>query len=231
MEPWIYRIDDRETWCARVAARVSEVVGGAVTARGKASIVVPGGSTPRPVYEALNRHGLPWRELYITLSDERWVAPDHPDSNQRLVTETLLRGVSSHDHRLSALWQPGTAPEDALPAVEVVLESMPRPFDLVMLGMGSDGHTASLFPGQPGTREGLDGETWCVANRAPAPPHERMSLGLRALLDAELLLLPLTGADKWQVLQEALHPGPVEDLPVRAVLHQDRVPVEVYWAP
>lgn len=231
MEPWVYRIDDRETWCTRVAARVSEVVGGAVTARGRASIVVPGGSTPKPVFESLNRHGLPWRELYITLSDERWVPPDDAASNQRLVTETLLRGVPSDRHRLTGLWQPGTTVEDAVPAVGTIIQSMPRPFDLVMLGMGGDGHTASLFPGQPATREGLGDAAWCVANRAPDPPHERMSLGLRALLDADLVVLPLTGEDKWAVLNEALHPGSAEELPVRAVLHQQRVPVEVYWSP
>jgi 6-phosphogluconolactonase len=108
-----------------------------------------------------------------------------------------------------------------------------RPFAAVVLGMGEDGHIASLFPGSPDIAAELDPATapGCVATIAPSSPHERLSLNVAALLETRRIALLITGNAKWQVYQRALEPGPAAELPVRAILKQQRVPLTVYWAP
>jgi 6-phosphogluconolactonase len=102
-----------------------------------------------------------------------------------------------------------------------------------MLGMGDDGHTASLFPGSPNLLKALNPEAsaGCVGMWAPAPPQPRLSLNLTALLDARRIVVLIEGDSKWQTLLAARGSGPVQEMPVRAVLRQERTPVEVRWAP
>ncbi len=166
----------------------------------------------------------------MTLADERWVPADHLDSNERLVRETLL----VHDAReatMIGLKTPQATPEEGREACEQNLAVIDRPFDVVVLGMGDDGHTASLFPTAPELAAGLDPETehTCLAVRPPVAPHPRMSLTLAALLTGRRLVLHITGEAKWQVYQRALEVGPVEELPIRAVLRSGHA--EVWWAP
>ena len=126
---------------------------------------------------------------------------------------------------------PEATPEEGRDACERALAQIARPFDVVILGMGGDGHTASLFPEATELSMGLapQGGQTCVSVHPPAAPHPRMSLTLPALLDARRLVLHITGDGKWQVYQRALADGPVEELPIRAVLRSGQV--EVWWAP
>lgn len=227
----LLRFPDRDAWRDAIVERVRAQVDQGIEARGKASIVVSGGSTPEPVFNRLNELGMPWELLHVTLADERWVGPEHPGSNQRLVMETLFAGVAEPARHFHPLWREGMSASDAAPAVAHDLQQLPQPFDLVMLGLGSDGHTASLFPGQSATSTGMGSECICVANHAPSEPRERISLGLGVLCDAREILITITGAEKLDVLQSAMQPGPELDLPVRAILRQTQAPVTVYWSP
>lgn len=202
----------------------------AIRTRGCASLVLSGGSTPRSLFAALSRQRLPWGKVRITLADERWVAPDHPDSNERLVRDHLLQREASAASLLG-LKTPEPTPEAGREACEHRLATFERPFDVVVLGLGTDGHTASLFPGAAQLASGLDlrSPRACLAVRSPVAPHPRMSLTLAALLDSRRLVLHITGDRKWQVYQQALEPGPVEALPIRAVLRSGQL--EVWWAP
>lgn len=204
----------------------------AVTLRGTASLVVSGGRTPRPLLRALARQDLPWANLWVTLADERWVTPAAPDSNQRLVAETLLQGPAGAA-RFVPLKTPHGSPEAGQQACQQALETIPRPFDMVVLGLGEDGHTASLFPGATGLEAALDprGRALCAAIRPPGELQPRMSLTLAALLDSRRLVLHLTGEAKHQALEHALQPGPAESMPIRAVLRACRVAIDVYWSP
>ena len=197
---------------------------------GRASLVASGGATPAPVYDRLRDWPLDWRRIDVTLSDERWLEPSSPDSNQRMLREHLLRGAAQAA-QLIPLWSPETSLEAAAVRAEAAIAPL-MPFDVVLLGMGEDGHFASLFPGSPALAEGLrlEGERLClgVPASAPAPPQPRISLTLRALLQSRLVLLLTSGEAKKLVLDAALAGA---DLPVRALLLQDQAPVRLFWSP
>ncbi len=204
----------------RMGHRVSEI----------ASLVVSGGSTPKPFFEHLSRRVLAWDRVRITLADERWVGADHEASNERLVRRHLLVAEAAVA-TVVGLKTPEATPEEGCEACEQALAQVTRPFDVVILGMGGDGHTASLFPGAPELAAGFDpasGRT-CLAAHPATAPHPRMSLTLPALLDSRRLVLHITGESKRRVYAQALEPGPAQELPIRAVLASDRV--EVWWAP
>ncbi len=204
----------------------------AIDARGVASLVVSGGRTPANLFRLIGAEPIDWSRVWVTLADERWVETAAPDSNERSVREALLAGPAARAHFVG-LKNPSDSVEQAVEWSWRALTRIARPFDVVLLGMGDDGHTASLFPGSRGLAGALDSSAApaCVAMRAPKAPHDRMSLNLAALLDARRLVLHIVGAEKWQVYVKAREPGPVTEFPVRGILHQQQVPVDVFWSP
>ncbi len=203
-----------------------------MTARGRATLVLSGGRTPIRFFEQLGQRSLQWDGLIVTLADERWVSPTAADSNERLVRKHFLQGEAGRA-RFVGLKNAAPTPYDGLHECSDVLGQLPRPFDVVVLGMGDDGHFASLFPGVPELGMALDmnSAACCVAVSPPSAPHQRMSQTLAALVDTGLLILHLEGERKWRRYREALDHGPVHEMPLRALLGQRRTPVEVYWAP
>jgi 6-phosphogluconolactonase len=204
----------------------------AIAVRGAASLVVSGGRTPAKLFTQLRDEKLDWSKVWVTLADERWVDTSSDASNERLVRETLLTGGAAAAHFVG-MKNPAPTPEQGADWATRALTRVPRPFDVVLLGMGEDGHTASLFPGSLALARALDrtAAAGCVAINALTAPHARISLNLSALLDARRVVLHIEGDSKWQVYQRARMPGAVAELPVRAVLQQKEVPVDVYWAP
>lgn len=228
--PVLHRAADAASLAVEVAQAVEAGLREALASRGRATLVVSGGSTPVPMWQHLSKAELDWTHVTITLADERWVPVDDPASNEALVRRHLLRNEAAW-----ARWVPlynGTAtPQEAQAAVEARLATIEWPADVVLLGMGADGHTASWFPGQV-----MDAawQAHCVAvgvPRAPNVPAPRMTLTPRTLLDARHMLLHLTGADKEPVLARALTPGNTVELPVRRALHESTVACHVYHAP
>jgi 6-phosphogluconolactonase len=215
-----------------LAAEIIAQLQSALTAGRTASLVVPGGRSPVALFERLSREALLWQRVWITLSDERWVDVDSPASNERLVREHLLRNAAATAHFIG-LKNDAADPRSGAQASWAALEPVPRSFDTVLLGMGEDGHFASLFPDSPGSAVALDPTQppGCVAMVAPVPPRARISLNLSALLRARRIALLISGNVKWSVYERAQLRGPVVELPVRALLSQQRVPVSVYWSP
>jgi 6-phosphogluconolactonase len=218
---------------ALVAGLVERVAGDlrkALARRSQASLVVSGGKTPGPFFKALALERLAWERIWITLADERWVDPSDAESNEHLVRTTLLIG-EARDAHFVGLKGPAATPEAGAAAAQSALAALPRPFDIVMLGLGEDGHTASLFPGAPELDAALaEDAPDCIAVRPPGAPLARLSLSARTLLDARAIVFLLEGESKWAVYQKARLPGAIEAMPARALLLQEAVPVEVYWA-
>jgi len=229
MEKKIYASRDELTQA--LADAVCATLSAAIGERGRASLAVSGGTTPQPLFEALASRELAWERVTVLLVDERWVSPDDPDANEHLVRTSLLQG------RAAAASFMGMKTEAADPrAAEDVCSERFYPFfplDLVLLGMGGDGHTASLFPGAARLDKALAGENEkiCMAITPPAASHKRMSLTLAALLKSRALVVHIVGNEKKSVLDQALAPGPVQDMPIRAIFRQSRVPVTIFWAP
>lgn len=187
----------------------------AILEGGRATFIATGGRTPEPCYDFLARAILPWEKVIVTLTDERWVDPLTADSNERMVRDRLLV-----EHAASAAFvplkshhaTPAEASTDANARLETVL-----PADVTLLGMGEDGHIASLFPGGP---LNVDGPT--VAAQGAQP---RLSLTLQALEPRRLTVILISGVAKRRVIEE----GP--NLPVHAFLARTAAPVRVLWSP
>jgi 6-phosphogluconolactonase len=231
-EPKLQSHPDVETLSRALATQIAENLTAAIGARGLASLVVSGGRSPVRLFEILRTLPLAWDHVCIALADERWVGAQDPASNERLVRDVLLQ-----DRAASArfLGLKNGAPTPDLGAVSAweTFARVPRPFDAVILGMGDDGHTASLFPGSPNLPGALNASAaaGCVGMWSPAAPHPRLSLNLTALLDSRRVAVLITGESKRRTYAAACAAGPVQDMPVRAVLRQSRTPVEVLWSP
>lgn len=213
-----------------LADAVAGDLGAAIARRGVAAVAFSGGRTPARFFAALARRPLAWEKVVVTLVDERWVPPGHARSNEALLREGLLRGPAAAA-RFLGLVSEAESPEAGLAAVTARLAALPRPLDAVVLGLGADGHTASFFPGGDSLAAALDpaGEAPVLPLRAPGAGEPRITLTLPLILEAARVYLHIEGPDKAAVLAAALRDGPVEALPVRAVLRAR--PVEVYWCP
>jgi len=214
-----------------LADAIAQALTAALDARGRASLVVSGGRSPIEFFHCLRDAALDWSRVWITLADERWVPDTDPDSNAGLVKQHLLQGAATAAHFLP-LWNGAATPAAAITERSLPWQ-LPRPFDAVVLGMGEDGHTASLFPGAAGLADALDpaGPALLAAIDPPAAPHPRLSLTLAALLGSRHIHLPLAGAAKRAVFARALADCDPLRLPVAAVLCQSAVPVTAYLSP
>jgi 6-phosphogluconolactonase len=196
------------------ARQVAALGAAALAARGRFVVSLSGGGTPRALHARLaegHRHGLDWARAEFYWSDDRLVAPDHPDSNYRMARETLLDplGIAPERvHRIRGEAEPRAAADDYAREIAdgVPVEGGLPVFDLVLLGMGVDGHTASLFP----FTDALDvADRWVVPNRAPRPPVDRITLTFPVVFAARAVRVLVTGADKAATLASVLH-GPAD---------------------
>lgn len=222
---------DAATMSAALADRVAAMLRHAIGRRGRASLVVSGGRSPIPFLQALGQRKLDWARVTVTLADERWLAPEHPDSNAGLVIANLLQGPAAQA-RFIPLYGGEATPEGGLAACTERLRELVRPFDVVVLGMGDDGHFASLFPGIEGLAELLsDTGPALAATVPPAASHARLSLGTSALLDARRVVLQIQGGAKRSVIEAAARCENAEKLPIATLLHQRKTPISVFFCP
>ncbi|MEA3197020.1 MAG: 6-phosphogluconolactonase [Gammaproteobacteria bacterium] len=226
------RYADIEALSRELAASIAETLAAAIAARGLASLVVSGGRSPVRLFEILRTRPIDWSRVCVALADERWVGAEDAGSNERLVRDVLLKDDAAGARFLGLKNRAPTPDLGAVSAWETFAR-VPRPFDTVVLGMGDDGHTASLFPNSPNLPSALNpaAAAGCVGMHSPVAPHPRLSLNLTALLDSRRIVVLITRESKWRTLAAASATGPEEDMPIRAVLRQARTPVDVVWAP
>lgn len=228
----IYQFESNQRLSEALAECIASGLEGALALRDVATLAVSGGSTPRPLFEALSWCELDWSRVRVTQVDERWVPEDHADSNAALVREYLLQNNAAAAELVSMK----VTGEDAFAAEARVadkLQAFAEAIDVAVLGMGEDGHTASFFPEARELPAALDpgSEALCLALRPPAAPHDRMTLSLAALLRARQLYLHITGEAKWRVLEAALAGEDIYEYPIRSVFYREHSPLEVFYAP
>lgn len=215
------RFADRAQAAEQLAADLAGIAESAISENGRASLVFSGGSTPGPMLELFSQKQLDWQHIFVTLSDERRVAVDHELSNELMLRSALLRGPAGAINFTSLHGA----------SVEQRLEQFPKPIDAVVLGMGADGHTASLFPGHPDLANTLGSSNLSADVGGPDFDPARTTLTPAVLLDSKQIILLFFGAEKWAVYAAAKSGDNVSQYPVRCVLNQSDIPVTVYWAP
>jgi len=222
---------DESDWHEGVARRVAQCLRSAIEARGVALLAVSGGRSPMGMFARLRTMDVDWPHVVVTLADERWVSENHADSNAALVRRHLLQGAAAQA-RFVPLVNDAPDPHAGQPACEQALAELPLPFDCVVLGMGEDGHTASLFPDAPELAQAIarapDANlSLCGAVTPGQAPHARMTLTLHALVHRNRqLILAISGSTKRQVYEQARALA-TQDLPVSLLLHQDECPIDV----
>jgi 6-phosphogluconolactonase len=191
----------------------------AIAARGVALLIVSGGKSPARFFELLSDMELDWTRVAVTLADERRVADDSPRSNARLAREKLLRNRAAAAN-FTPLADVRLPADQELAAASARVAHLPLPADVVVLGMGDDGHTASWFPGAEGLAEAMDqGARQLVAPIVAADAGEpRLTLTGRVILRARAIALEIQGEAKLATFAAALESGPEEAMPIRAVL-------------
>jgi len=206
--------DTFNDWVHATAALIATILTEDIAARGATTLAVSGGRTACAILPTLAKANVDWSRVTITLTDERWVDPTHTDSNQRLANELLAPIMNRAT--FVGLYTGAPTPEDGLIATSTRIETL-LPLGCVLLGMGEDGHIASLFPGTAPRQETLQ----TAIHGASA----RISMSPRTLLNAHAIVVAANGPEKCTVLKRALHDGPTSDFPICHVLHQDQTPV------
>ncbi|MDW9854160.1 6-phosphogluconolactonase [Sinorhizobium meliloti] len=204
----------------------------AIAARGAASLAVSGGSTPKAFFRSLSRRELDWSKVTVTLVDERFVPPENDRSNHRLVADNLLQDGAA-EARFVPLYQAAETAEAAAAIASERTASLGAPLDVVVLGMGTDGHTASFFPGGTRLEEALDPTTprGVITMEAEGAGEPRLTFTFSSLQDAGYLVLHIEGSGKKEVLAQAEASGDEAEMPIRAMLRRAASPLQIYWAP
>lgn len=221
---------NRSALDTELADKVAGILSEAVARHGKASIAVSGGSTPKGFFQELSNKELPWANITITLADERWVDIGSNDSNTRLVHENLLqnRAVNAKFFHLK---QGESLTENTLNDLNIAAETTILPLNVLILGMGEDGHTASLFPCSDQIEQGLAADAPSLMKVVPkTAPHDRITFSFNALKQSEHTFLHISGDKKKEVLEQALNDTKINAMPIRAFLHDTDVMTNVYWA-
>lgn len=222
--------DSRDAASMAAAKLAADSLHAQLDSKASASLVVTGGSSPARCYAALASMDLDWSCVHIILSDERWVPPTDSDSNEKLIRDTLLID-RAQDAKLLPMYAQLSTPAEQCLRLNEQLATLPTPFACSLLGMGADGHIASLFPDSENLAAGLDVDNphSCIPVETTASEHTRVSMTLAALLRSDKVALLFFGAAKRDIYEHAK--SAVADVPVAKLLSQTRVPVHVFWAP
>ena len=232
----IKQFESRDELFQTVALDIELHLRNSLAQHGAASFIIPGGTTPGPAFQSLSNASLDWENITIAQSDERWLDCSHQQSNQKLTQTTLLINHASKANYV-AMKNSSTSAKDGLSQCNKDYQSMPSPFSVTVLGMGLDGHFASLFPGSDHIKAGLDSENsnLCIDIDATGCSvagdyTERMSLTLTGILNSRIIILLITGQEKLKLIQSKLNTKPDLNCPISYLLNQTTRPVSICWA-
>jgi len=214
-----------------LANYVADLLSNALNDKGKASLAVSGGSTPKGFFTALSNKPIDWKNVTITLADERWVDFESEASNTRLVHENLLKNKASAA-TFFHLKKRGEFNQTALAQLNVETKEVLLPLDVLILGMGEDGHTASLFPcsEQISTALAIKNDDALMKVIPKTAPHDRITFTYAHLAQSKNIILHICGERKKIVLDKALASDNQQEMPIRAFLQNPDINTQVYWA-
>jgi 6-phosphogluconolactonase len=223
---------DGESLAEAFAHWTARLLQDAVDLRGEAAIAVSGGNTPKLYFAALSRQEIDWGRVTVTLADERRAPDDSPRSNAKMARDLLLQNRAA-EARFAPLADSRLPPDRELAAAQARIADLPLPLDLVALGMGDDGHTASWFPNgdRLATAMNPGGRALVLPMSAPGAPEPRLTLTARVILRARALALQIEGETKGATLAKALGEGPATEMPIRAVLREASSRLTIFEAP
>ncbi|MAW86414.1 MAG: 6-phosphogluconolactonase [Phyllobacteriaceae bacterium] len=216
-----------------LARRVAGMLSLAVEQKGHAVLAVSGGTTPGRFFDCLAEEPIAWNKVTVTLVDERFVPMSSNRSNARLVTMRLLQKAAARASFEGLYERAATADDAAEAAADRLTRLIPPPFDVAILGMGLDGHTASFFPDAAELKDLLDpdAQPHVRAVHSASAGEDRLTWNLAALASASLLVLHIEGLEKKDVALKATEPGHETGLPVAALFEHAKTPVQIYWSP
>lgn len=206
-----------------LADKLASELENALLTHDKVSFAVPGGTTPGPIFDSICDVRLDWDRVQVMLTDERWVPETSDRSNTRLLQQRLLTGRAAAAAYIP-LYNGAETPEDGLPALQDAMAAT-LPVDVMLLGMGADMHTASIFPGADQLERALTGDDLLVAMRAPGAPEPRITLSAKVLKGAISRHIVIIGQEKREALEKARHLTP-QEAPIAAILSGSIV----HWA-
>lgn len=223
-----HRFETRSEASTAAATRIVELLAKRLEHQPRASLVVSGGTSPLECFGKLADSPLDWERVEVLLSDERWVPADHEDSNEKLARETLLVNKAANA-TLQSIYNDEVSPEARCDQLQNPLPVLP--FASSLIGMGADGHFASLFPDADSLDVGLDVESGrlYIPVTTAASPHARVSMTLAGISRSDEVVLLFFGEDKLAVYEKAR--AEANGLPVSRLLRQKRAPVRLFWAP
>jgi len=215
---------------SKLVAEIAQTLAQDIEHKGRATLLVSGGSTPLNLFKLLSNADIEWSKVTVSLVDERFVPDGHKDQNGELVKANLLQNKA-----LKAQFIPLVQnAEDATSNLDQVRSSFSSnhfPLSVVILGMGTDGHTASLFPAAPELDEGMDlnQSEWLMITNPKVAPHQRITFTRKALLNTNRLILHCYGQEKALILKQAEQKLDYHIYPIAAFMGQDMIDLEVYW--
>lgn len=213
-----------------LVAFVSNALESSIEALGKASLLVSGGSTPKQFFERLSHAEINWSKVDVGLVDERLVPDDHPDQNGGMVKELLLQNNAASANFIPLIFDANNSLSN-LKLARISVTQLLQPFTVVLLGMGTDGHTASLFPDSPDLEEAmkLDQPHDLMTVNTASSPYERITFTRKALLNTNNLILHFYGKEKEEILEKARYEEAYKPFPIQAFIYQDQVKINVFW--
>lgn len=235
------QFDEQSVLAKSLADRIELEIEHAISARGRAIIAFSGGSTPKPLFRELATRNIDWPRVIVTLVDERWVPIGHQLSNADLLLQNLLNELPSHPKFVPLFTICASAMNAEQSLIPVMTDychqtnsthGAPAALDVVILGMGNDGHTASFFPDAENIAQLVDinCRSQLLSCTSPSAQVDRVTWSLPFLLNTGLLALHITGASKKAVFEQALQDDNALQLPIRATIFQDRTELQVYYA-
>ena len=224
-----FSTNSSESLASDLCQCIGEILTEAIRKKGRASMAVSGGSTPIRLFKEFSLLSIDWAKIDLTLADDRWVDAKNADSNELLVRTHLIKNKAAKVNFISLKNDAKTAKEGQIYS-EKMLRKITLPFDVVVLGMGSDGHTASLFPCSDELPEAmnLNNSNYLISTSPKTAPYERISLTARVIFDSKNVFLHLNGSSKLHTLESAMEYKDSNKMPIYTFLKNG---LSIYWSP